>query len=78
MYQLNSNQEWGIGFGTVDATLTTVNCAGINTSGAGCSKRVSTFFPFPTGGPGGPVLVTWMPEMPRSVGKIDSCTLLFP
>jgi len=130
-YYFSNNVEWGIGFGTVDATLTTairslgpgsvhdssygfspgfdagsgtrtisitgagsteflafniydengpsprlagVNCAGFNTAGPGCSKRVSSFFKFPTGGPGGPVLNTSMPEMPRSVGKIDTCT----
>lgn len=37
-----------------------------------CNNRNPNYIAFPTGGPGGPVLFGGVPEMPRSVGKIDT------
>ncbi|MFG0319584.1 MAG: hypothetical protein ACF8XB_20095 [Planctomycetota bacterium JB042] len=148
MFHLAPNEEWGLGFGTIDATLSaaitslgpgptgmnahhagfaqpydlgsgtrTISITGSGGTGPGmaslgseilgfavydeidalyggplgswqlvcanlwgaeltgqptCSRRVSTFTTFPTGGPGGPVLDAGLPEMPRSVGKCDT------
>lgn len=52
-----------------------INVWGIDTAGATCNTRSATFVEFPTGGPGGPVLVPFLPTQPRSVGKIDTLTL---
>ncbi len=53
--------------------LATANCGGLDLAGPTCSDRSATFQAL-GGGPGGPVLSTAIPEMPRSVGVIDSCT----
>ncbi len=52
--------------------LAVANVMGLDPTHAGnCSTRSGTFVPLPTGGPGGPVLATTIPEMPRSVGRFD-------
>ncbi len=41
-----------------------------------CSRSGSGFLSLPTGGPGGPVFSTLVPEQPRSVGKFDALSNL--
>ncbi|MFG0317893.1 MAG: hypothetical protein ACF8XB_11515, partial [Planctomycetota bacterium JB042] len=55
--------------------LAVANLAGFDpaaTATGSCSKRTSTFQALPTGGPGGPVLSSAIPESPRSAGKLDA------
>ncbi len=59
---------------TGTSRLGAANCMGFNLAGATCDDRSPTFVSLSAGGPGGPVLGAAIPEMPRSVGKIDACT----
>ena len=66
-----------IGFNVYDENgasnrLAVANIPGFDPTGATCNNRSSNFIPFASGGAGGPVVNGSIPEMPRSVGQLDT------